>query len=1045
MVVSDKAVGGFWGSEAGDTIESNSVNIEEEFLIEKTSVDYGKSNLLKEKDVNQTPKRPKVVTKINFLSNNSNDNVLSGGYLELPFPLKNLVNVPVQKSFALDIGLKKVTGKSSQEKLSAVRKLFSGINGFGGASTFSRFAGIIRATFTSELSLVQASKKAGDAKILVNTNLKKPTGYSDRAVMVEKILVGTLVETVHAALSEFGSVVLIKMQLVGLWQKTVVEFVQLDQADLVAARWSILIRKDAVKVAKANSDKESWNTRDQHRALLYTLPIGTNAHDIWDFISSVGEKTCVIDRHLVTYVWTRCAIVCFDSAALINAVMRTTPCVKYENLGHTSLDCSVNKKTSSGGLARRILSESNKSRLASIYAKHSALIFHPVSFGGISWANIVGGSSFSSLPVCDESAFSGFSLEIKPTLLVSVKLNNRFAALEHSFASLVECVDKLAKRLDSPGPMNQGADIVMNESSGVATSGETIVEVAVFDPSVVSKIEKTLHNLSVTVMGLLAKIDNAGLVPNKDVVHWHIDFGNMVSIVTEMKLRSNIRPWIMNKFDEMKIFFSGLDNGFLGAGVMIIVNNSLVHHVSKIEEVPGYLLSIRLLFKGKLSVVILGLYAGASAETRFGQACEINSFIAKTANFSTFIILGGDFNEDRSRKSGNLKFCSDLGLIIDYIFVSKNLSSALAGHEVTSVSDFFNTDHNAVLVSVGLGGLLDSHLNSKHKQTNKDKWKFKIKDVDANKWSHFREYSLDKFLENMVSFNNTKVNGDLNVMWKILKDVVFYSADKVFSRHWFSEFDCLKNKLSSKFFKLELLVAKLVKCLSLGEKLDAVHLFKVWSNLDNKGASKVCTMFNDNETRVSILQHLLRVKKCFGLAIQKSFAPVSLPVCWSNQYAPLDHVSNNAFSKVMNMIKSDEFLLIVKKLPDRKAAGMSGIPNKLWKHGDAQVLGEGTLTNIRPIALIETAKKILSKVLSNRISLACSVSDVLCGDNFLVLKGTSTQTPIFTVGSIIEDAFEKNRELWLVLQNMQKAYDSTNRVMTNFSLTDGYVVHNGLD
>ncbi|KAG9297731.1 hypothetical protein G9A89_011246 [Geosiphon pyriformis] len=185
MVLSDKAVGGSWGSEAGDTSESNSVNMEEEFLIKETSVDYGERNFLEGKDINQTPKGLKVVTKqalgkslgkINFLGNNDNNNVLLDGLLELFPPLKNLVNVSVRKLFALDIELEKVTGKSAQEKLSVVRKLFSGINGFGGAFTSSKFAGIIRVTFTSELSLVQTSKKAGNVKILVNANLKKSTG-----------------------------------------------------------------------------------------------------------------------------------------------------------------------------------------------------------------------------------------------------------------------------------------------------------------------------------------------------------------------------------------------------------------------------------------------------------------------------------------------------------------------------------------------------------------------------------------------------------------------------------------------------------------------------------------------------------------------------------------------------------------------------------------------------------------------------------------------------------------------------------------------------
>ncbi|KAG9286477.1 hypothetical protein G9A89_014643 [Geosiphon pyriformis] len=210
----------------------------------------------------------------------------------------------------------------------------------------------------------------------------------------------------------------------------------------------------------------------------------------------------------------------------------------------------------------------------------------------------------------------------------------------------------------------------------------------------------------------------------------------------ETKLRFNVRPWIMNKFDGIRIFSSGLNKKFLGAGVAIIMNNFLAHHVFKIKEIPSYLISVQLLFKGKLSVVILGLYTSAFAETKFGQACKINFIIVKAANSFTFVVLGGDFNKNRSKKSASFKFCLDLGLVnffskhflvINYIFVSKSLLFVLAGHEVTSVSDFFNTNHNAVLVLVGLSGLLDVWLNSKCKQANKNKWKFKIKDANANK------------------------------------------------------------------------------------------------------------------------------------------------------------------------------------------------------------------------------------------------------------------------------------------------------------------------
>ncbi|KAG9290295.1 hypothetical protein G9A89_022271 [Geosiphon pyriformis] len=475
-----------WGSKTGNTTESDSVNMKEKFLVEKTSFDYRKDSILTGRDLEQTPKSSKILTKkalgkplrkIDFLGNDS-DNILLDKPVVLPPLLKNLVNVSVRKFFALDISLDNVVGKSAQEKLMVIRKLFSKINGFGGAFIPSKFARIIKATSTSELSLVQGSKKTKEAKIL--------------AVMLKEILIGT--EAVHAVLAKFRLIKLIKMQLVGLWQKVVVEFKQ-----------SILIGKDAVRVTRFNMDKESWNVRD---------------------------KTCVIDCHLVSYVQTKCTTVCFNFAESLDVVIKTMSVLKGANLcwsylvlakctgcrklGHTLLACPVD------GKKKKTLLDSDKSRLAVIYAKCLAPVVHPVFFGD----NIL--------------LKAGSSLEMKPTPLVSLELIDRFATFECSLTSLTEHVNMLAKRLNTPEPMisQLRADIVMSENLGVATGGETIAGVVVFDPTIILKIEKTLNSLLLTVMSLLAKMNNAS--SEKDI---------LVSIFMESKLKGKIYLWIVNKFD----------------------------------------------------------------------------------------------------------------------------------------------------------------------------------------------------------------------------------------------------------------------------------------------------------------------------------------------------------------------------------------------------------------------------------------------------------------------------------------------------------------
>ncbi|KAG9297796.1 hypothetical protein G9A89_000101 [Geosiphon pyriformis] len=124
-------------------------------------------------------------------------------------------------------------------------------------TSFDYGEGIIKAMFTSESGLMKATEKATGANIMVNTNLKRLAGRSDRAVVLKEILVGISAEAVHATLSEFGTIKSIKIQLVGLWQKAMIEFEHSDHANLVAAKWSILIRKDAVQVARSDLDKES--------------------------------------------------------------------------------------------------------------------------------------------------------------------------------------------------------------------------------------------------------------------------------------------------------------------------------------------------------------------------------------------------------------------------------------------------------------------------------------------------------------------------------------------------------------------------------------------------------------------------------------------------------------------------------------------------------------------------------------------------------------------------------------------------------------------
>ena len=95
--------------------------------------------------------------------------------------------------------------------------------------------------------------------------------------------------------------------------------------------------------------------------------------------------------------------------------------------------------------------------------------------------------------------------------------------------------------------------------------------------------------------------------------------------------------------------------------------------------------------------------------------------------------------------------------------------------------------------------------------------------------------------------------------------------------------------------------------------------------------------------------------------------------------------------------------------------------------------------------------------------------------NYVALPGNSTSTPIHILNNIIEDSYCNNKELWLLSQDMSKAYNSvnihllqkaleriqllpqltqiildllldrSNKIITNFGLTQSYTVKNGIN
>src|SRR3990170_849873 len=95
---------------------------------------------------------------------------------------------------------------------------------------------------------------------------------------------------------------------------------------------------------------------------------------------------------------------------------------------------------------------------------------------------------------------------------------------------------------------------------------------------------------------------------------------------------------------------------------------------------------------------------------------------------------------------------------------------------------------------------------------------------------------------------------------------------------------------------------------------------------------------------------------------------------------------------------------------------------------------ECNLTNTRPITLLETLRKALVRLLNNRLATLMVQHSVLKGNQFAGVPGSSTFEPIRIINEIIEDAREKDNEIWILFQDLSKAYDHVNIHMLDKAL-----------
>ena len=103
-------------------------------------------------------------------------------------------------------------------------------------------------------------------------------------------------------------------------------------------------------------------------------------------------------------------------------------------------------------------------------------------------------------------------------------------------------------------------------------------------------------------------------------------------------------------------------------------------------------------------------------------------------------------------------------------------------------------------------------------------------------------------------------------------------------------------------------------------------------------------------------------------------------------------------------------------------------PNE-WNKGTIALLLKksqytGQMSELRPITLLQTGRKLFTGIITDRLSKTVYNNNILKGGNFGFTPGVSTNDYVTIFRHLIDHAKLKNKQLYAILLDIQKAYDS---------------------
>ncbi|KAG9284499.1 hypothetical protein G9A89_014103 [Geosiphon pyriformis] len=347
-----------------------------------------------------------------------------------------------------------VPGATFKIKMAFLCSLFQLLPGCIGLKSVSRDAvKLFCVEFAFQKSLIGGTKMAiSDGNFLTTLKIAQSSGVASvsslsLSVALCNILLGISSDDIKTALNNFGVVTSVKLKPVGLWQYAVVHFKDTFFAATALFHWSVLVKKDSVRILLITNQKEIIFSRDIFKAKLVNLPFGYTAFEISNLVSQVGGHICFILHFPNSYRCQQFAVVIFDSLESLNIAVSKTEtlgchcCYRCQGLDHLALECKMSLSLPpkvpfnffGGPKVFKSLFAGSKS-----YAKAAAIMVPPIAAAAD--INLDLGSSLPTTTLMLSVAFSVINNAVKARL---ASLESHLGELSLLIKFLVEPVGAL--------------------------------------------------------------------------------------------------------------------------------------------------------------------------------------------------------------------------------------------------------------------------------------------------------------------------------------------------------------------------------------------------------------------------------------------------------------------------------------------------------------------------------------------------------------------------------------------------------------------------